>query len=369
MESLPRTQLALNDRYPIIDALRFILAFWVMMSHLGVFPLFGSANEGTKLGYLLIHGWSSLVWAVPAVVCFFVISGFCIHLPYRRAGALPLGSYFLRRYVRILIPVGAILLIFHFSGFPSPIFGRESVLWRGVLWSLVCEEIYYAVYPVARSIAAKRGWTDLLAISFVAAILAAIVFPDALDGSLRGVLQMAVILYPIWLLGCVLAEECDRLPALRSASVIWGWRIVAWLGSWICEMAHFKGRLSLGQTLICFGVLGFFWIRKELAYGKHRSPIGFLASAGLWSYSVYLVHVPGGYIFTKLPIPNLGYAANWLATFSFVLAFSYLFYLCVEKPSHKLARKLSNWVLRVPPTAERVPQDPPGEAAAATKLP
>jgi peptidoglycan/LPS O-acetylase OafA/YrhL len=351
MAALQSIELKTKARYPIIDALRFTLALWVVLDHLGVFPLFGGIDIGTRLGRTLTHAWSSTIWGIPAVICFFVISGFCIHLPYRFGGPLLLGPFYIRRYVRILVPVGVFLFIYRHSGVSAPIIGRGSLLWRSVLWSLACEEIYYAIYPLARWIRLKHGWKGLLSGTFVIGIAAAVAFPNALDGSLLGTLQIAVILYPIWLLGCFLVEECDRLPVINSALEIWKWRFFAWSGSWICEMVHFKGKLSLGRTLICFGVLAFFWIRQELAYSKHKSPLSALAWGGLWSYSVYLVHGPAALLFARLRTPDFGYTVNWCVYYAFVFGLSYIFYLCIEQPSHKLARMLSLGKLRPPHAA------------------
>jgi peptidoglycan/LPS O-acetylase OafA/YrhL len=341
MAALASAVLVKKDRFPILDALRFVLAFWVAVGHVGAFPLFAGVDSQTTLGRTLIRGWDTMVWGPPAVIGFFVISGFCIHVPYRHSEKLVLSSYFLRRYIRILVPVCVFLALCKLSGHGQPIFGQGSLLWRNLLWSLFCEEIYYAIYPWVRSLRVKHGWRiPLIAASAIGAV-AAIVFPNALDGSLVGTIEVAVILYPIWLLGCVLADQCDRVATPTSAFEIWSWRFFAWFGSWVCEIAHFKGRLPLGLTLLCFGVLAFFWIRKEIAYGRHTDPLRLFAVAGLWSYSLYLVHTPAAEFYAKLPVPNLGYIVNWCLLFAFVLGLSYLFYRCVEKPSHQLARKLS----------------------------
>lgn len=330
-----------QGRYPILDALRIILAFWVTTGHLGVFPLFAGADPNTTVGRILIHGWSSLFWGVPAVICFFVISGFCIHLPHCHSVSFSISRYYVRRYIRILLPVGVIALAFHWSGVRSPILGRESILWKGVLWSLACEECYYAVYPLVRWFRLRQGWKPLLSGTFAVGIGAIFLFPNALDGSLPGTLQIAVILYPVWLLGCFLAEESGHLPVIDSAVEIWKWRFLAWFGSWLAEMIYFKGKFPLGLTLLSFGVLSFFWLQKEIAYCKHKQPPRILAWAGLWSYSLYLVHVPGARFFWRLRLPTFGYIVDWCLYFAFVFALSYAFYLCVERPSHRLARKLS----------------------------
>ena len=151
-----------HGRFSVLDALRILLARWVTVGHFGVFPLFAGVDTATRLGRTLVHGWSSIVWGNPAVIGFFVISGFCIHLPFRNAEQLSTGRYYARRYIRILVPVLAAIAIAQLTGDRQMIFGRHDVLWNGVLWSLFCEEIYYAIYPPARWIRRRFGWMILL---------------------------------------------------------------------------------------------------------------------------------------------------------------------------------------------------------------
>src|ERR1700689_1513175 len=115
-----------NRRYPILDALRFFLAFWVTMGHLGIIPLFGaSADATTKLGRLVVHGWNSIAFVTPAVLGFFIISGFCIHLPFRNNEKLWIGRFYARRYTRILVPVIAALVIWRFAGVDQGLLGQH----------------------------------------------------------------------------------------------------------------------------------------------------------------------------------------------------------------------------------------------------
>jgi peptidoglycan/LPS O-acetylase OafA/YrhL len=328
-------------RFPILDALRIFLAFWVTMMHFGVFPLFAGVDTASRLGRFLEHAWSSINFGTPAVIGFFVISGFCIHLPFRHDERLSVGRYYARRYIRILLPVSAALIITRLFGDRHPIIGQHSILWNSVLWSLFCEEIYYAVYPLALLVRKRFGWRVLLAPTFLIGAILAAIRPEVLDGSALGTIEAAVILYPVWLLGCILAEQSDNLPALDSARVIWFWRFLAWFGSWLGEMIYFKGHIPLTLVLLCFGVLAYFWIKKEIAYSEHHQPWAWLVSAGLWSYSLYLIHIPAMSLLSKLSVPNIGYILNWCAGFAFILALSYLFYLVVELPSHRLARRFT----------------------------
>ena len=105
-----------GNRYPILDALRFVLALWVAVGHYGAFPLFAGVDTATRFGRFVTHAWQSVVFGTPAVIVFFVISGFCIHLPFRGDKKLAVGRYYLRRYTRILIPVAGALCVYRLSG-------------------------------------------------------------------------------------------------------------------------------------------------------------------------------------------------------------------------------------------------------------
>src|SRR6201992_3926321 len=156
----------MKSRYEIIDALRFILASWVAIGHLGHFPIFGKQAIGATGAIHSIDRFThSLIWGLPAVMAFFVISGFCIHMPFKQPGDIPILRFYLRRYIRVLAPVTvtAVLMI---ELFPEMhILGRDSILWKSVLWSLVCEEIYYAVYPMLRAIRFRVGWAPIMGVT------------------------------------------------------------------------------------------------------------------------------------------------------------------------------------------------------------
>ena len=329
-----------SGRFPILDALRIVLAWSVTYDHLGVFPLFGAVDKGAGLIHILARGWRTLVWGPPAVIGFFVISGFCIHLPFCREERLDVGRYYARRYLRILVPVAAAVWINRAVGNHQAIFGTDSVLWHSVLWSLICEELYYAVYPAVRLVQRRFGWFALLAPVFLTGTITSLLYPNCLDGSILGVFKTSVVYFPIWLLGCLLAEQSGRLAAIDSPWIIWKWRCLAWFGSWVCEMLHFHGKLSRETVLLAFGLLAYFWIRQEVAYGLRARPSALLAWGGLWSYSLYLMHGPASEIVGKLPVPDFGLYANWFVFYGLVLGISYLFYCCVERPSHQFARKI-----------------------------
>jgi peptidoglycan/LPS O-acetylase OafA/YrhL len=353
----------LGPRYPALDALRFVLAFWVAVGHYQMFPLFAGVNESTPFGHFLTRGWNTLVFGTPAVIVFFVISGFCIHIPFIGDKKMAVGRYYARRYTRILIPVAAALCVYRLFGQRLRFWGEHSILWESPLWSLLCEEVYYAAYPLLRYLRRLAGWTVLLSCSFVAAIGIALTNPHAPGWHPFGPLGTATILLPVWLLGALLAEQAATLPALTSAARIWFWRLAAWAGCWSCEMLHFKAKISYTTTMIAFGVLAFFWVKKEIEYSRHRAPNKYLIAAGAWSYSLYLVHVQGVELFGWLPIPYLGYIPEWCLRMLSSLLFAYVFYALVERPSHRLARSIKlSGPARTAPASAIAPQRI-GEAA------
>jgi peptidoglycan/LPS O-acetylase OafA/YrhL len=246
--------------YPILDALRFVLAFWVAVGHFKMIPLFGDSNSGTGLWHMFKRGWDTTVFGTPAVIVFFVISGFCIHLPFRGTEKIDVLRYYLRRYTRILIPVAGALVVYHLDGKQMTLWGEDSVLWHSPLWSLACEEIYYAMYPGLRWIRNRIGWKILLGASFALSVPIAATHPHAVDWHVFGPLGTAMMLLPVWLMGCLLAEQSDSLVEVSPRVSIWGWRLLAWLGCWTSEMMHFKLGISYTQTMVWFGVLAYFWL-------------------------------------------------------------------------------------------------------------
>jgi peptidoglycan/LPS O-acetylase OafA/YrhL len=345
-------------RYAVLDALRFVLALWVTIGHFETFPLFAGVNEATPVGRFLVHGWQSIVFGTPAVIVFFVISGFCIHLPFRGDAELNIGKYYVRRYTRILIPVAGAVCVYRFVGQRFVFWGEHSILWQSPLWSLLCEEIYYAAYPLLRRLRRAMSWKRVIPAAFAVSVGVAATHVHALSWHEYGPLGTAAILLPVWLLGCSLAEEADALPALgddaRARWRIWAWRFAVWFASWITEMLHFKAHLPLTQTMAWFGVVAYFWVKNEIAYGKTRAPWRALTWAGLWSYSLYLVHAQAADIWYSLRLPNLGPRLTWCGVILSSLVGAYAFYLVVERPSHRLARWLGRVRGRVDVAGTRV---------------
>ena len=105
-----------------VDRLRAVAALSVLLAHV-VGPSLPGIAKYIFTGY-------------PAVVAFFVISGFCIHAPYVKA-TLPVRAFWLARFVRICVPVAIAWPIANLLGMKvfNPVDGY-------ILWSVVCELWY-----------------------------------------------------------------------------------------------------------------------------------------------------------------------------------------------------------------------------------
>jgi peptidoglycan/LPS O-acetylase OafA/YrhL len=327
--------------FPVLDALRFVLALWVAIGHYDTIPIFGSFDTGTGYWLLFKHLWRTTVFGTPAVIVFFVISGFCIHLPFRGTEKIPVVRYYLRRYTRILIPVLGALIIYRWVGKKQfTLWGEHSVLWESPLWSLACEEIYYAAYPFLRLLRNLYQWKIVLPVSFASSVVVALTHPHAGNWHVFGPFGTALVLLPVWLLGCALAEESMSTVPMAPRLSIWLWRFFAWFGCWTTEMLHFKLGISFTQTMVWFGVLAYLWVRQEIIHGRNHPPNSWLVAAGAWSYSLYLMHAQGGVLYRWLHIPKLGLIAEWFALMTCSLVIAYVFFQLIERPSHKLARMI-----------------------------
>ena len=210
------------NRIKGLDSLRFWCALWVVVGHFGFLPLIDGVDLTHAAGRVSRAVYDNLTSGPAAVIVFFVISGFCIHYPFRRAATVPLVPFFARRYLRILIPVAVAI------GISRPVGVELRLLQKGVLWSLICEEIYYALYPLLLRLRMRFGWRRLIVFSYVVSVLIALTNLRAGDYPSYGPGANWLLGLPCWLLGCDLAESYSREPkkATDGVPIAW-WRVGA----------------------------------------------------------------------------------------------------------------------------------------------
>lgn len=322
-----------------VDSIRFIMAFIVMLSHFDNVYATALKHSGYSLlrdgGYFLANAFDG----TSAVIAFFIISGFVIHYP-NRNGILNLTEFWIRRFLRILIPLAVILIAGTQFNHPE----------NAVVWSLYCELIYYALYPFMAKMILSWKVKFLVAYAIAALFICIFSFHDVVaffkqtNANYQGYYWQFgpyltwIVGLPCWLLGVLIAEHIDDLKQATFKSVIF-YRVTVYTISCLCCIGKFHMHLSYILSMNIFALLLYKWLKTEIIYFKTSPSNPILEKMGKFSYSLYLCH-PLLYVVLRLFITYnvFSYPVFILLT----IVFSYVFYLVIEKPGHKLARKINS---------------------------
>lgn len=359
-----------------IDAIRFLAAFWVLMYHFKP-PAFRELlpHQFAVIGGALWSGSTALFAGPAAVIVFFVISGYCIHSAYHRDAALKPINYYASRFIRIGLPLVILLCIV------QPLPTGQNYL-ESVLWSLYCEMVYYAVYPVLRPRFRYIG-EMIVACLLAGAVMVACVRlfgHPACHGCVYetyGVPGTALLYAAGWISGCLIAEtqrnaarfqvrgaysrltmsiqrglaRCTRclanhLVALRVAVVVSGAAIMILLSGSSLKPAMLP-LITPDITLPLFQFLAAVWIATETATPSHSVIWARLAGLGAWSYSLYLCHKTA---LAVLEVTRFDETSRFAWFVEVLLAFviSYAFYRVIERPSHLISQRLRKYTPDVP---------------------
>ena len=319
-------------RYWSLDILRGICALSVFLNHWPLWSNFAPVGGvETWIHRWLQHAYEAFIvlsWPTgaqhPAVVCFFVLSGFCVHGPFERriggpGATVAWGDYYVRRIRRIMPvywvgsllgllviaaehwrPTGDALLLLHTTATPAQIaarLGGYSALWpeevlagNYILNTVAVEILIYYCYPLFfRGAAAGRWWLlglVAVALQILTLVLEPYVSPYVL---FTGVLVMALY----WYLGALAAHLFQKH----------GWRVRGrWVGAaWALFLAvklipSFYGLNMIKQLawgLVCTGLIVWLidWEQRHEAWRELVLP-RLLRWVGGISYSLYAVHTP-----------------------------------------------------------------------------
>jgi peptidoglycan/LPS O-acetylase OafA/YrhL len=334
---------ALGKHVGGLDSIRFICATWVVFGHFGVLGIEFRTLQPAWLGAIVRSVWFNLFVGPAAVIVFFLISGFCIHYPYRDGRPLPLKAYYSRRYVRILIPMAIAIAL----GLPLKL--DLEHLNDSILWSLLAEEIYYLLYPLVLVRLRRRfGWRPVIAVAYLLSFC--VVFKDRHAGNYAsfGPGLNWLLGLPCWLLGCELAETIPTKSP--SAARLWSYRLGIWALSSVASVLRFHSPLRFPVSLNLFALGVFFWLGAEIAYAERHGAPRWLEACGKWSYSIYLMHLHGHALYLLLGLTLASWLDWSLATLVTYLV-CYTFYRLVEKPAHELARRIARRILVREPLA------------------
>ncbi len=337
---------------PELESLRGLAAFAVVLHH-AARDSFGPQGGPLVTLAAWLGGWG--------VTFFFVLSGFCIHLP--RARELARGQdvsldtlAFWRQRARRLLPThyaSLALTCLVALRFESHLIGRPTTasllqhlfmvhVWtsafysiNAVFWSIAVEVHFYLSYPLYLQ-ARRRIGTPALTLALLFMGLAtygagSVLFPAG--NPARVIVQsLFLVSWWQWSLGALLAEvyvraqaaPLTRLFSFRGALPFW---LACSLGLAFVDPT-FVG-MHLRQWILpptCALLLAR-TITVEGAWSKNRA----LGLLGSFSYSLYLVHpVAQAVLLAYLP-PEFGIASVAAASAASLLA-AWLFFLAFERP-------------------------------------
>ena len=304
-------------RIPSLDALRGVAALAVVIHHAALqrLPMLRQAVYTPDAN--VFH--PVLFWmGTWGVTLFFVLSGFCIHLPQARKeyeGSPFIGwREFYRRRARRLLPTHYASIAFAVAAayfVPTDLISRPTIstllahvfmvhTWvstavfysiNAVFWSIAVEVHFYVTYPLLRWIRKRAGHglvPILVAVAFVVYSIGRLRPP----GDSRFIIQnLFLVTWWQWGMGVVLADIYVRGSVTRLARLvvfpgaIWVWGTMSLAVAYVDPIvagAHVRFWVA---PVICAAVL----MSAAIGHTRVRGarPLEWL---GDFSYSLYLMH-------------------------------------------------------------------------------
>ncbi|MCU0703937.1 MAG: acyltransferase [Fimbriiglobus sp.] len=311
-----------------VDALRGFAALWVFTYHLwnvfagGYSPQGSPAdhkplNADTPVG--VIASYPLFAYGYTGVGLFFVLSGFCIHLPqarrFHRTGSDTLEPRpFFRRRFRRLYPAFFASLFLSLAGLVAMGYANDKpellnpAAWvvllltnacfllairpdalalNGVYWTLWYEVQFYLAYPLLLKICRRVGFGGVAAgLLGIELLFCFVPVPEVLQPFAKHFEWFFLRRYFEWFLGMWLAERAAsgvHLPRWGSIVVA----VAAGMGGVICS--HTPSLWAGHEILLAVASAG---VLSLLVSPNTANVGGPLTWCGDWSYSLYLVHMP-----------------------------------------------------------------------------
>lgn len=327
-------------RFRSIDALRGFAALWVFAYHLWNVFCPGYSRQADPRDMLPLNADTpvEVLASLPffgfgyaGIGLFFVLSGFCIHLPqakrFHRTGndGLELRPFAARRFWRLYPAFFASLFVAALAYFVMNICWRrplgengltldyildssgfgwlgvnalflialqpQALGLNGVYWTLWYEVQFYLAYPLLLKVCRRRGFAPVAGLLLVVELLFALVpAPDALNGWKPHFEWFFLRRYFEWFLGMLLAEKLAAGQPFTRRNM--GLLALAGFAAGVAGTANpftwaiHEVALAIGS----FGLVGFL-IARPVGSVDSLAVRGF-GWFGDFSYSLYLVHMP-----------------------------------------------------------------------------
>jgi peptidoglycan/LPS O-acetylase OafA/YrhL len=401
-------------RFHHLDSLRGLAALTVVIHHfLITVPAIHEApapDACSPLAALFLYSPLRIFWAGhEAVMFFFVLSGFVLSIPFWRRRSTPLGTYMLKRVIRlyppyiisVIIAMIACALLSHGPqegiaywlnrAWAEPVSAKHIVqhatmigfygnhLFNPVLWSLVHEMRISLLFPIFFLLLRRWEHHPVRALGFFALFSVMAWGYDAYKPIKLGADSLDTLHYlGFFGIGALLFRY--RPALITRYLLLTGWQKILlllagaiaytnayWL-PWISAMPTYKAApaayflRTLGQEWITASGVVIFLIASfgsgRLSHILDWKPIRFLGDI---SYSLYLVHCILLKIFLALLYGKTSLISICLLTFATSIVFAWLGRKFIEEPTIRLCQRISarGKKATVPPaSAEAIPADP-----------
>jgi len=365
-----------NRSLLFLDGLRGLAALYVIIFH----ATKGLVWEGFYGGYvfhpqqysipgqLVAYALFLFYYGHQAVLLFFILSGFVIHLRYARQrqtqpqASFDLGHFYWRRFKRIypalilaliltyvldthgilLVPAAQPIIAYvvsvHYDPILSHLFGTLIILpsplpWGSdlPLWSLRLEWWYYLLYPVLWWLSRRSLGISTLFIM----TLCTWFYIKSGDAISFG--QEFVSLLLVWWFGALLAEIYVGTLKIKFSWLAPLALLLVPLLSSVAPFMEMNGNFR--DILWGIGFAGLFatlfaWQRR----GGSLRWLEWFKSLGNMSYTLYIVHMPimvfiGAWLIAASPTSTLPMTYEWVvASIIICLVIAWLLHFIVEKP-------------------------------------
>jgi len=369
-------------RFRSLDGLRGVAALVVVIYHVALTdavvadkyldPVGQSISTIERVAY---YSPLHILWAGrEAVIVFFVLSGFVLALRSARGRGETWRSYYPQRLVRLYVPaVGSLIFAWMTvllvsrdetgggsewvaqhardpHGFLQVVLGSTLMGGSGglntPLWSLRWEVVFSLLLPLYLYVGYRLRRHLAVAVALCALAATA--------GSATGVAAGALTYLPVFGVGVAMAYSLDDLRRWADQVTRPGWAgltvlavallTAQWnIGGFVDDPNELRkytsGAIVAGAALIVF-VAAFCPLATRILEAK---PLHWL---GMISFSLYLVHEPVVVAFSFATQGDVPLVATYAACLPLSVIAGYLFYLSVEQPSHRCARRVKAWAER-----------------------
>lgn len=353
---------SLNTGYiPQVDQLRLIAALLVFGFH------FFHVYAGGWQPYPE-HPWAALVTeGHTGVALFFVLSGFIFMQIAQGGGEIAYGAFLRNRLLRIaplfltvfvlaisinrdtFRPADVLYLLF--SNIGDPPTSRHLV--TGPAWSISVEFTFYLIFPFLASFMRERGAGILVKLVALLLVIKTGAFL-ASDNPKLMLYSTLVGRFDQFLIGMLATRLLDaRRPWIEKH----GWQVlglsltalVVVLGLVARHASYFSPDQDQPFLIVWGTIEAAIWAGLIVGFVAAKPSLGSridaaLATAGMWSFSIYMWHMMVIFIIhqTLGPVGGSGAVAlmlNALAVLALVLAFAWLSFTTIEAPFLALRKR------------------------------